>query len=360
MRLLLVLAAGCLYAQTGANILLVVNDKDAASKEIAEYYRPRRSVPVKNVCTLATTSDEEIDWNTYEQQVERPIADCLRRNGLAEKTLYIVTTLGVPLKVKGAGSGMTTEDASVDSELTLLYGKLKGQKYERSGFVSNPLYQRRDEPFSHPRFPIYLVTRLAAYDVAEVKAMIDRSLAARNRGKFVIDLSAPDDAEGNNWLRTAAILLPANRVYLEESKRIAMMQRDVIGYASWGSNDPNRKLRDLGFVWLPGAIAAEYVSTSGRTFKRPPESWSYTTWSDHARHWAGSPQSLAADLIHQGATGAYGNVYEPFLGLCARPDYLLPAYYQGRNLAESYYISLPGLSWMAVVIGDPLCQIGKP
>ena len=46
----------------------------------------------------------------------------------------------------------------------------------------------RNDKFSHPQFPIYLVTRLAAYDFDEVKGMIDRSLLAVNRGKFVIDL----------------------------------------------------------------------------------------------------------------------------------------------------------------------------
>ena len=75
---------------------------------------------------------------------------------------------------------------------------------------------------------------------------------------------------------------------------------------------------------------------------------------------AGSPQGLIADLIHQGATGASGNTYEPFLGACVRPDYLFPAYYQGRNLAESYYIAMPALSWQGVVVGDPLCTLGKP
>ena len=54
--------------------------------------------------------------------------------------------------------------------------------------MANPFFRQRDIPFTHALFPIYLVTRLAAYDVGDVKAMIDRSLAARNRGKFVIDL----------------------------------------------------------------------------------------------------------------------------------------------------------------------------
>jgi uncharacterized protein (TIGR03790 family) len=66
---------------------------------------------------------------------------------------------------------------------------------------------------------------------------------------------------------------------------------------------------------------------------------------------------LIADLIHEGASGVSGNTYEPYLSGCARPDYLLPAYYQGRTLAESYYLSLPLLSWQSVVVGDPLCTL---
>jgi uncharacterized protein (TIGR03790 family) len=359
-RLALLLVSGCLFAQTGANVLVVVNGSDAGSREVGEYYRERRSIPAKNVCTLTTTTDEEIDWRIYEQQIERPVGDCLRRNGLIESVLYIATTLGVPLKVRGAGTGQNNESASVDSELALLYGKLKGSHFERAGMVQNPLYMRRDEAFLHPRFPIYLVTRLAAYDMAEVKAMIDRSLQAANRGKFVLDLNAADDESGNNWLRTAAILLPEGRIFLDDTKGVVTLQKDVIGYGSWGSNDPNRKIRNLGFQWLPGAIAAEFVSTSARTLKRPPDNWTYTNWNDRLHFWEGSPQGLAADLIHQGATGASGNTYEPFLAYCVRPDYLFPAYFQGRTLAESYYIATPALSWQGVVLGDPLCKLGKP
>ncbi len=43
-----------------------------------------------------------------------------------------------------------------------------------------------------------------------------------------------------------------------------------------------------------------------------------------------------------------------------RPDFLLPAYYSGRNLAESYYLAIRALSWQNIVVGDPLCSIGKP
>ncbi len=343
--------------QTGENVLLVVNRNSEASRQIGDYYRPRRSVPLRNVCTLSTTTQEEIDWKTFVSGIEQPVAACLKNAQLTEKVLYIVTTLGVPLKVDGGGSGTMSEHASVDSELALLYSKLKGARFERTGWVPNPMFMRRDAPFRHPAAPIYAVTRLAAYDVNDVKGMIDRSLAARNRGKFVIDLESPKDEGGDGWLRTAALLLPAGRVTLEESARVLYNQREVIGYASWGSNDSNRKQRWLHFEWLPGAIAAEFVSTNARTFQRPPDDWNYTTWQDKAHFFAGTPQGLIGDFLHEGATGASGNAYEPYLGGCARPDYLLPAYYGGRNLGDSFYLSLPFLSWQGVVAGDPLCRL---
>lgn len=359
--LFLLLLAATLQAQTGANILLVVNGKSAISRQVAEYYRPRRSVPVGNVCTIDTAETEEISWDVYVSQIEKPVTDCLKKRNLTESVLYIVLTMGVPLKVSGSGNGiMTRESASVDSELAYLYAKLKGRPFQRAGPIANPFFMKRDALFRHPQFPIYLVTRLAAYDWNDVKAMIDHSLAARNRGKFVIDLLDSSDKDGNNWLRNAAILLPADRVIMDDTVKILYNQKDVIGYASWGSNDPHRKQRWLHNQWLPGAIATEYVSTSARTVQRPPDSWMYTIFGDYEHYWGGSPQGLTADFLQEGATGAAGNAYEPYLTGCARPDYVLPAYFQGRNLAESFYLGLPFVSWQAIVFGDPLCALGKP
>jgi uncharacterized protein (TIGR03790 family) len=347
-----------LLAQSGENVLLVVNRADSLSRRIADYYVHRRSIPLKNVCKLNILEEnEEISWDDYVAEIERPVAGCLAKAQLQEKVLYIVTTMGVPLKVSGGGEGPGTERCAVDSELALLYAKSKGQRFPRAGLVPNPLYRRQDQPFTHPRFPIYLVTRLAGYDFDDVKGIIDRSLAARNRGKFVFDLKSNDDAEGNNWLRAAAQALPAERVVLDESTKVLTGEKDVIGYAGWGSNDPHLHQRTPGFQWLPGAIVTEYVSSDGRTFRRPPADWNIGTWKDVAHWFAGSPQSLTADYIHEGATGCSGNVYEPYLEFTPHPDQLFPAYFRGRNLAESYYLAIPALSWMDIVVGDPLCRL---
>lgn len=339
----------------------MVNDLSSMSRRIGDYYVSRRQVPSKNVCRIRVRSDEEITRAEYERSVEFPIAGFLRGNRLSEQILYIVTTQGVPLKIAGVGrSDRDTTAAAVDSELTLLYRKLRGERFSPAAMISNPYFGQRDVAFTHPRFPMYLVTRLAAYSFDEVRGMIDRCRQAANRGKIVLDLRSSGSDEGNDWLRQAARLLPKDRVILEESDAVLYDQRDVIAYASWGSNDRNRKRRFTGFQFLPGAIVTEYVSTNGRTFERPPDSWTIATWKEGLKFFAGSPQTLTADYLHEGATGCSGHVYEPFLQFTPRPNQLIPAYFSGRNLAESYYAGIQALSWQNIVIGDPLCRIGPP
>ena len=81
-------------------------------------------------------------------------------------------------------------------------------------------------------------------------------------------------------------------------------------------------------------------------------------WQSPAKWWKGSPQSLTADYLEEGASAATGHVGEPYLGYTPRPDLLFPAYLSGRNLAESFYLSIPALSWQNIIIGDPLMTLG--
>jgi uncharacterized protein (TIGR03790 family) len=345
--------------QTPDTVLIVVNQPSALSRQIGEYYAARRHVPASNICRITATTDEQISRSEFDDQVSRPIQNYLRGHNLTEKVLYIVTTAGVPLKIRG-NLGMSAEAASVDSELTLLYFDLHGRAHPVPGGIANPFFNKIAAPFRHPDFPIYLVTRLAGFDFDDVRGMIDRALVARNRGKFVIDLKGSDNTQGNAWLLQAARQIPRDRLVLDLTRNVLYHQIDVIAYASWGSNDPDRKERHLGFHWLPGAIMTEFVSTNGRTFTRPPDTWNMGAWGDLKATFGGTPQSLTADYIHDGVTGASGHVYEPYLQFTPRPNIVLPAYYHGRNLAESYYLGIPLLSWMNIVVGDPLCSLGKP
>ena len=353
-------AAALLFGQTADNVLVVVNQASPLSRQIGEYYVLRRHIPMSNVCRLNAKADEEISRDDFDKQIagsHRGLS-ALRASGRKNPLHrdHFRGALAYPRQRRPArrsGFGGFGTDAAV-----LRYARRAACSAcgHRESFFRQ---DRRD--FRHPDFPIYLVTRLAGYDFADVKGIIDRAFMARNRGKFVIDLKASDNTQGNEWLLQAARALPRDRVVLDESSTVLSDQADVIAYASWGSNDPDRKERHLGFRWLPGAIMTEYVSTNGRTFARPPDTWNIgASWGDPKGLFSGSPQTLTADYIHDGVTGASGHVYEPYLEFTPRPNILLPAYYHGRNLAESYYLAIPLLSWMNIVVGDPLCTLGPP
>ncbi|MDE3198428.1 MAG: TIGR03790 family protein, partial [Acidobacteriota bacterium] len=350
--------SAALCAQTPDQVLVVVNRRSADSLEIGRYYMQKRTIPKGNLCTIDTAPVEGVQRPVYEKEVEAPIAAFLKAHGLREKILYIVLTAGVPLKMWGDSSQpLHSPGSSVDSELTLLYQRMAGRTIPLEGPYPNPFFQQRDAPFRHPLFPIYLVTRLQAYDVAEAKGLVDKSLAARDAGEVVIDLRADNETPGNDWLRAAALLVPKDRLIMDSSATVVTNIKNVIAYASWGSNDHDRKHRFVNFQWLPGAIATEFVSTNARTFKRPPDTWEIGPWSDRKAWFEGGPQTLTADYVHEGASGVSGQVDEPYLGFCPRPEFIIPAYLSGHTLAESFYMGIPGLSWMNVVVGDPLMRL---
>jgi len=99
----------------------------------------------------------------------------------------------------------------------------------------------------------------------------------------------------------------------------------------------------------------QFVSSDARTFTAPPSEWTPGAWGDRSRYYAGSPQSLAGDLVRAGVTGVGAQVAEPYVDGTIRPDILFPAYVAGFNLAESFYLATPEISWQTVVVGDPLC-----
>ena len=349
------------HAQGPENVLLVVNKDSKVSRAVGQYYQQRRNIPASQVCTIRTLDQDEIDRVTFEDEIRKPILKCLTKGALQDRVLYIVLTKGVPLKIKRAEDN---DHASVDSELTLAYQDLLGLPRRFKGGSPNPYFNlssRGDfQRFSHRAFQMYLVTRLDGYDLEDVRALIDRGLSPSRQGRFVLDLSDDNNKTGNNWLREAAdrlkaVGIPESHIRLETTTAFLTGEKEVLGYASWGSNDWFNRSRVLNNTWANGALMVEFVSTDARTFERPPKKWTIGRWDDPpGTFFDGSPQSLIADYIHEGVTGVAGNVYEPYLNACARPQVLFPAYVSGLNLAESFYAALPLLSWQTVVIGDPL------
>jgi len=358
------LSAPPALAQSGANVLLVVNEASADSGRIAEHYARVRSVPPDQVLRIKLDVADEIDRAVFDAQIQAPIATWLRQHAAQDRILYILLTKGIPLRIKGT-FGRDGTVASVDSELALLYERLAGHDPTVVGMLINPYFLdsapvAQAKTFSHQAFNLYLVTRLDGYTVEDVIGLIDRGAAPVREGRIFLDqMVASDNPRGNEWLKAAADRLTksgfGDRVVLDASSQVLSGEKNVLGYYSWGSNDQAITIRRFGFGFVPGAIAGMYVSSDGRTFREPPAAWTIGKWTDKATFFAGSPQSLAGDLIREGVTGVAAHVAEPFLDATIRPDILFPAYLSGFNLAESFYLAMRYLSWQTVVVGDPLC-----
>ncbi len=62
MKLAILLCAASVqaFAQSGADVLVVVNDSSTLSRRIGEYYVHKRSIPLANVCHLKASVEKTL------------------------------------------------------------------------------------------------------------------------------------------------------------------------------------------------------------------------------------------------------------------------------------------------------------
>jgi uncharacterized protein (TIGR03790 family) len=154
----------------------------------------------------------------------------------------------------------------------------------------------------------------------EDKSKAPHSLVPAGSGTKVKIIQESKFSEFNSDMVWASEILAARHVpvELEITDRFVGNGTELAGYVSWGSNDRHFEpavYRSLRFV--AGALCETVVSTSARTFL-PTK----------------GGQSLIADLIEQGATGAKGYTDEPLLQAVASPSILFERYTRGWTLAE--------------------------
>lgn len=375
-----VLAINLVLPATNADRVLVIqNTSSPTSISIASDYMGKRAVKatLKVQCqdSALETSKETMQYSDFQTQIEQPLLAYLKTN---PKIDFIVLTKGVPIRLVKAPIGISGSTCSLDSYIAAIdYASRKDtvrMTLNDSGFTGKCWFNRywnSKERFSHAKFGGYLVTRLDGYTIGDAKLLSTNALDSEKTppsGKFLIDVAAghgigdlkkvPISPQGqtkdgvtslnemnyNEWdadMVVAADILAAAKVpvELEKTEQFVGGQGNLMGYCSWGSNDPKFVPQNyLTLRFAPGGIAETAVSTSARTFLP-------TTGG----------QSLIADLIKAHVTGAKGYSDEPLLQAVASPTILFDRYTKGWTLAESYYAASRFVGWEDIVIGDPLC-----
>lgn len=367
-------------------VVVLRNENSPVSRAVAEDYAQRRGV--RHVLSIhcqdaaLSTEKETISFATYQQAIEKPLRTFLAAHAGID---FLVLTKGIPIRIADApGFGLGHRRPSLDSTLAALdYDKIPEAvrvQLSDSGFTGTAWANRfwnSHERFRHGRFGGYLVTRLDGYTEADAKALTTRALAAKqpiettlatgpvlmnpcpafgygdrkNQPRPLFTSSPAPGArpkilelpfnEFNADMQKAADILQARHISVElvQAKTFVGNRTHLLGYVSWGSNDRHynaEAYRSLRFA--PGALCETAVSTSARTFL-PTR----------------GGQSLIADLVAQGATGAKGYTDEPLLQAVASPSVLFDRYTQGWTLAESFYAASRFVGWEDIVLGDPLC-----
>jgi len=341
---------------------LIINSNSPVSEEIGEYFRVKRNIPERHIFRIDVPFVEEIGEVAFQDYLMQ-VQQILTERNLADSLNYLVTTKGCPLKVLRVENDTSNCNSSVESELMLIPSPqhigscITFEQLNAGTYFKNP-YFTVNGTFSKADYGIYLVTRLDGYTAEKVKSLIDRSgpntLVIKDSTLFVMDQSPAWTGIGlNTELGTTAALMTSAGwpILLNSTNLYVTNQQHVLGYASWGSNDPDADTASHARpsnTWVNGSIAETHVSTSGRSFE-PGTAYG---------------QSLIADLIEEGVTGAKGYVYEPFTAAIAISSILFSRYvdmsFDGTpdyNLAESYFSASRMIGWKDVVIGDPKTSI---
>ena len=385
---------------TTDQVAVVVNKNGWHSIDLGKYYMKQRNIPEDNILRLWTTDKETISREDYEKQIVAPVARFLEeKNKEGRGIKCLVLMFGMPLKItppefsqkeqkelsdlkkkqktiqasidkldnenpeyikladelkdlsatiKKLNDNHWSKGASLESELSLILTP----EYPLEGWTGNPLFlplQKRNLPITPGN--IMLVSRLDGPNDEIVRRIIDDAIATEEKGlqgKAYFDArnKAPSEDKVKklqgygyyDWSihQTAAFFKQENIMDVILDDNPELFQKgdapDAAIYCGWYSLS---KYVDA-FTWATGAVGFHIASGECVSLKRKNNQW-------------------CRKILENGAAVTLGPVGEPYLQSFPIPEIFFKLLAEGKlSLVESYYLSLPVLSWKMVLIGDPL------
>lgn len=359
-----------------ATVAVIGSSRDPDSASLARDYARSRGIPEGNVVLLdlPPSASVSVSWAEYAELILNPLRAELARRGLAEgrsggardgrgrsafeatadpRVRWIVLCRGLPWLIrrdtgpdgKAPGPSPSSEAASVDSELALL----ALPDSDPAGHRPNPWFGKAGENPGTRR--LIRTARLDGPTVAGVRrAMAGARLAEERglRGRAYVDRGGPY-REGDAWLERVeqqcrALGFPTT-VDTARSPMGGDARFDAPAlYFGWYEATPKGRVAEPGVRLAPGAVAFHLHSFSAAALR------------DARNGWTGS-------LVEKGAGLTFGNVAEPYLALTIRPDVVLAGLARGMTAGEASWAATPAVSWMGVIVGDPLYRpfaVGLP
>lgn len=307
---------------TAQNLGVVVNEADALSVRIGNYYQQQRQIPERNMVRVNFEPGRDnlpvAEFQAIARQVNRQIPRQVE--GLA-------LTWAEPYRV---------DCMSITSAFALGFD----QKYCAKGCKPtsfNPYFNRTSSrPYQD--FQVRPTMMLAATNFPYAQQLINRGVAAdgtnpTGTGYLVSTTDTARNVRAQTFGLVQQFLRNRFDIEIEQGDNLVDRQ-DVMFYFTGSANVKN--LNTVKF--LPGAIADHLTSFGGQLTKN-------------------GGQMSALRWLEAGATGSYGAVVEPcnFPAKFTDVGTAMEAYLDGNTLIESYWQSVlwPG---QGVFIGEPLAR----
>jgi len=382
------------YGLTADEIAVIANKQGPDSISLARFYMDQRRIPAGNLITIDIDPAENCRRSDYDNLIAAPVLSFLSKHSPKSNIRCLVTMYGVPLKItspslsdqgsetiaqltkkieeitlsfdhnkdesmldtlRGKISDIKKQvsyytkvndmRAAVDSELTLVL-----QTHPLAHWLQNPYYRDQHADFLlFGKDDVLMVSRLDGSSPDLVKRMITDSLSAEKEGlhgEAFFDARWPDpglkQVKSYGWYdraihRAAEVVRQSHRmdrVVVDEQSALFQpgVTRNAALYCGWYSL---AKYIDA-FNWQKGAVGYHIASSECSTLKKE------------------GSQVWCKRMLENGAVATIGPVGEPYVDAFPPPDLFFAFLTGGKNLVESYFFSLPHLSWKMVLIGDPL------
>jgi uncharacterized protein (TIGR03790 family) len=243
-------------------------------------------------------------------------------------------------------SNNTQSLAAVDSELTLVVAG----PYQKTGWLPNPFNIRFEHlPFINDvRTKTVMVGRLDGPTPAIARRLVDDALATERvglTGIFYIDargLTGPERLGNYVWFDHHLLHLydlvnkySTLKVVLDKKPEVFPPGScpNAALYCGWYSVSTYVP----AFRWNRGSVGYHVASYEASTLKKPDSN----VWCKR--------------MLEEGVAATLGPVTEPLLMSFPLPDQFFPLLMTGQlTLLEVYFRTVPELSWMQILIGDPL------
>jgi uncharacterized protein (TIGR03790 family) len=349
-----------------AATIVLYNKATPDSVQLAKFYAKQRGVALDHLVGLSCSTEEEISREEYDTTIANPLREIFKtrhwwtlhetpnqgESVKASSIHFVAVIKGIPLKIRptadypgdvpGPDPVRNRNEASIDSELAVL----AFMSHQISGPTQNPYFQNFRAIGDFQDATMLLVCRLDAPAAATVRRMIVDAIAAEKSGlwgRAYVDAAHNTSGGmevGDRWLDqiTGQLHKVGIPVVYDETPAIfpeGYPMTDCALYYGWYAGAVAGPFTRSDFRFLPGAVAVHIHSFSASTLRDPNANW-------------------VAPLVTKGAAASLGNVYEPFLQLTSHLDIFNDRLLHGFTFAESAYMSIPALSWMSVMVGDPL------